>query len=260
MLYNSYRKRRHSRYHYRGNNKKNREEKSFVKKLIQQVMVSAIIFLIVIALNSMENPFAKSITEQIKTILSYTVDLNQTYKSVSAFTENVDLLGKNQEKKKDDSGENIAAEDANEEKNVASEVKSAEIPQEISIPLNGVITSPFGMRKHPLTQEDSFHYGVDIDGKKGDPVVAAMDGEVVEAGYNDTYGNFVKIAHKDDFYTFYAHCDEIKVKVGQKVKMKEVIGTVGDTGTTIGVHLHFELWKKDQPLNPLDYFEFPSVS
>jgi murein DD-endopeptidase MepM/ murein hydrolase activator NlpD len=147
--------------------------------------------------------------------------------------------------------------DFQEEPTVEVEKADVKIKQKMVPPLNGVITSKFGMRKHPLYQKDLFHYGIDIDGKKGENIVAAMDGEVVETGYNDTYGKYIKLKHQDDIYTFYAHCNEIMVKKGQQVKIKDVIAKVGDSGVVLGEHLHFEIWNKDKVLDPMKYIKLP---
>jgi murein DD-endopeptidase MepM/ murein hydrolase activator NlpD len=77
-----------------------------------------------------------------------------------------------------------------------------------------------------------------------------LNGEVLEATYEVTYGNFVKIKHDDDLTTIYAHCSVLSVKKGQKVKKGQVIAKVGSTGDSTGPHLHFEVLKNGSPVIP----------
>ncbi len=115
-------------------------------------------------------------------------------------------------------------------------------------PVDGVLTSPFGMR------HGSRHDGIDIGAKTGTPIVAADDGTVVYSGRLSGYGKLAIVRHKDAYFTAYAHCDEIRVKKGDKVKRgKSVVGRVGSTGHATGPHLHFEVRRKELPRNPLFY-------
>jgi murein DD-endopeptidase MepM/ murein hydrolase activator NlpD len=88
---------------------------------------------------------------------------------------------------------------------------------------------------------------------KGTPIKAADDGVVTFAAYSGTYGNIVKLSHGNGLETWYAHCDTIKVSVGQVVSKGEVIATVGITGRATGYHLHFEVRKNGVPQNPMNY-------
>ena len=97
------------------------------------------------------------------------------------------------------------------------------------------------------------HKGIDYGGEKGQYVVAAANGTVSFAGWNEGYGNCVIIDHRNGYQTIYAHLDEIKVKAGDTVTTGHLIGTMGSTGVTTGVHLHFELLKDGDNLNPADY-------
>ena len=114
-----------------------------------------------------------------------------------------------------------------------------------------VVTSKYGMRKHPVTGENTMHRGIDIAPKKrgvaGDPLYAVADGEVViakvnEGGVKEGYGYYCAIQH-NGFATLYAHQKDLKVRVGQHVKTGEVIGNMGNTGRSTNVHLHFGVTK-----------------
>ncbi|HBC74506.1 MAG: hypothetical protein A2008_08250 [Candidatus Wallbacteria bacterium GWC2_49_35] len=120
-------------------------------------------------------------------------------------------------------------------------------------PVRGVVTSKFGMRIHPVYGKSAMHTGVDIGARKGRPIKPAMGGTVVFAGWLGGYGKMVEIKHPKGYVTRYAHMSVIKVKKGQSVNSSTAIGAVGDTGTSTGSHLHFEVRKYGRPLNPLAF-------
>ncbi len=128
----------------------------------------------------------------------------------------------------------------------------------LAVPVSGVIGSPFGERVHPTKGVEKFHYGIDIKANSGVPIKAALDGEVIEATYEVTYGNFVKVKHSDGLSTLYAHCSVLTVKKGQKVKKGQVIARVGSTGDSTGPHLHFEVHKNGTHVDPLTYIKVPA--
>ena len=118
-------------------------------------------------------------------------------------------------------------------------------------PYQGKITSTFGWRV--IFGSNSFHQGLDIYGKRGETVVAADGGEVIEVGSNKSYGNYCLIRHNEDIVTRYAHCDTITVEEGDLVGQGFPIGTLGSTGKVTGVHVHFEIIKNGVKVDPLPY-------
>lgn len=115
------------------------------------------------------------------------------------------------------------------------------------------ISSPFGMRTHPITGVYKLHTGTDISAPMGAMFVAANDGIVTKAGTNTAYGNMVIIDHGGGITTLYAHGSEIMVEEGQIVKQGEQVLKVGSTGYSTGPHAHFEIRINGQYVNPLDY-------
>lgn len=111
----------------------------------------------------------------------------------------------------------------------------------------GVVTSVFGEKSR------GGHRGVDIAVPSGTPIGAACDGIVSFVGYDDIYGNMVKIRHDENTETLYAHTSEILIDIGKEVKKGEAIAKVGSTGRSTGPHLHLELIYKGNPINPVDY-------
>lgn len=120
-----------------------------------------------------------------------------------------------------------------------------------SFPCEGIKTSGFGKRWA------KYHYGIDLDGEKGDPIYSSFDGVVRYAQYNDGgYGNLVIIRHYNGLETYYAHLSEIHVKSGMRIKAGEVIGEMGSTGHSTGNHLHFEIRVLGYPIDPEFLFSF----
>jgi murein DD-endopeptidase MepM/ murein hydrolase activator NlpD len=114
-------------------------------------------------------------------------------------------------------------------------------------PVNGPVTSPFGMRWGRM------HTGIDIGVPYGTPIHAAASGRVIYAGWMDGYGNLVFVDHGRGLSTGYAHQSSITVSNGQAVTQGEVIGYVGCTGHCFGPHLHFEVRVNGTPVDPLGY-------
>ncbi|MDU3724529.1 MAG: peptidoglycan DD-metalloendopeptidase family protein, partial [Clostridium celatum] len=115
----------------------------------------------------------------------------------------------------------------------------------------GYMTSIFGEER-----VNSYHKGIDIAKDMGEDVIAAFDGEIKSAGYNDGgYGNLIIIEHEGNMETYYAHLSEIYVSEGDIVKKGDIIGAIGSTGYSTGPHLHFELRVNGEPVNPEPYIE-----
>jgi murein DD-endopeptidase MepM/ murein hydrolase activator NlpD len=115
-------------------------------------------------------------------------------------------------------------------------------------PTRGFITSPFGKKRG-----NRYHEGMDIAGPTGTPIVAPGDGHVTFTGYKGGYGNTVKIDHGYGITTVYAHCSRIFVQDGDRVKRGEVVAAVGNTGSSTGPHLHYEVHLDGVPVNPKHY-------
>jgi len=114
--------------------------------------------------------------------------------------------------------------------------------------------SGFGFRIHPIYKTYKMHTGIDLTAPTGTKIYATGDGVVSLARFERGYGKCVFLDHGYNFETVYAHMSMILVKPGQKIKRGEVIGLVGNTGTSTGPHLHYEVRKGNKPVNPINYF------
>ncbi len=120
-------------------------------------------------------------------------------------------------------------------------------------PVRGWVTSPFGPRTSPFTGIPTFHEGIDIAAQTGTPIIAPADGVVVKAEFSTGYGNMVEISHGYGIKTVFGHNSRLNVKAGQQVRRGDVISYVGDTGSSTGPHLHYEVRLNGLPVNPVKY-------
>jgi len=120
-------------------------------------------------------------------------------------------------------------------------------------PIYGQITSVSGLRTNPVTGRLEFHDGIDIAAPIGTPVVAPRRGRVMAVGYSQSFGRFLRIAHDDEYVSFFAHLNSINVSIGENVYQGKKIAYSGNTGWSTGPHLHFGLFRAGQFVNPIYY-------
>jgi murein DD-endopeptidase MepM/ murein hydrolase activator NlpD len=129
----------------------------------------------------------------------------------------------------------------------------------MGLPVAGRISSAFGMRMHPILHYYRMHKGIDIACPYGSPVYAVFDGVVNWAGYKGGYGSFVGIRGSGGVGTGYGHLSRVLVRNGQRVQRGQVVAYSGNSGLSTGPHLHFEVYRGDQVVNPRG-FSFSSVA
>lgn len=127
------------------------------------------------------------------------------------------------------------------------------LPFDYAVPVGGYPASGFGYRVHPILNELRFHYGTDVAAWTGEQIGAFADGTVLSAGYDESYGWHLRIDHGDGYESLYAHCSALLAAEGQRVSMGEPVALVGESGLATGPHLHFELRRDGQYLNPEYY-------
>jgi murein DD-endopeptidase MepM/ murein hydrolase activator NlpD len=128
-------------------------------------------------------------------------------------------------------------------------------------PAPGRLTSRYGNRKHPIYGDYRFHAGIDIGGGFGARVSAAEGGTVIFAGQASGYGTLVVLTHGTvngrNLSTAYAHMSRLAVSEGQSVSRGQQVGAIGNEGNSTGPHLHFEVRRNGEPVDPLDYVSPP---
>ena len=123
-------------------------------------------------------------------------------------------------------------------------------------PSNARISSGFGYRLDPMGRRTSKkHNGVDFAGKPDSPIFVTADGVVRHAGWVPSFGQAILVDHGFGYSTLYAHTTGAQVKAGDVVKRGDKIATMGSSGRSTGTHLHYEVWKDGQPVNPRNYFK-----
>jgi murein DD-endopeptidase MepM/ murein hydrolase activator NlpD len=149
-------------------------------------------------------------------------------------------------------GENAGPEDAAVLAQLRS-ISSAMDPEFLPTvwPHTGKINNEFGFRRNPFGGRTyEFHPGMDIDGERGEQVLAPANGTVIKAGVTGGYGNMIEVDHGNGISTRYGHLSKIEVAVGDTVTRGELIGLIGSTGRSTGPHLHFELRLFSRSINP----------
>jgi Peptidase family M23 len=125
---------------------------------------------------------------------------------------------------------------------------AASVP--VLTPVNGVHTSGFGMRVHPIRGVEKQHAGMDIAARSGTPIHASGAGVVLFSGVQSGYGNVVIVDHGSGYRTLYAHCSKLLVKAGEQVTRGQNIALVGSTGASTGSHLHYEVMVDGTKIDP----------
>ncbi len=129
-------------------------------------------------------------------------------------------------------------------------VDSYTLSHKMFLPATGEITSPFGVRTHPIDGDLRFHAGVDIADETGTPIYSAFDGAVLVSDYDQWNGYYLKVIHDNEIMTVYCHCNKLLVKKGDIVKAGQKIAEMGSTGSSTGPHLHFELRINNKSYDP----------
>ena len=131
----------------------------------------------------------------------------------------------------------------------------------LGLPMQGRITSRFGLRSDPFNNQPAFHAGIDFKGSIGDNVTATADGIVKETGYDQNgYGSYVIIQHGSGYQTLFGHLSAAAVKRGNTVRRGDVVGQMGSSGRSTGPHLHYEVQYQGKAVDPEKYLSVADLS
>lgn len=191
----------------------------------------------------------------------YTDQMNQQAETMARLKENrgalsaaITQLDKDSDRLTDLILEKVAAAEAENAKAAREEaLRAARASGKMVLPSLGPITSHFGSRFHPVLGYSRFHAGTDFGAAHGSPIRAAESGVVIMSGWYGGYGNTVIIDHGGGLTTLYGHASRLDVYEGDTVKKGDTIAAIGTTGLSTGPHLHFEVRRGGEPVEPLDF-------
>jgi len=248
------------------NNKKNFK---LLKKMIKQIFICIVIYSIFYMIINNSYIFSKDFTDKVRELLSQDINFTEIYTN---FLNSM----KNDEKIKEEiqnNNENIGgAEEVLIEEQIIEDIDTCEkeiiqteeepilsqmeqdanyIKSTISFikPVNGNISSMFGLRNPTTATVPKNHTGTDIAAEVGTKILSATNGKVIYISSKGDYGKHLKI-QINDIIILYAHCNKIYVKEGDVIKQGEEIAEVGSTGNTTGPHLHFEIRYQERCVDP----------
>ncbi|MCT8978250.1 M23 family metallopeptidase [Clostridium sp. CX1] len=214
----------------------------WVRRLTTDLIGVLILFIIIMGCKLVVTPQTQGIYNYSKSVLNQNYD----YKLLKEKSETINLSNV-QEKILNGIGELRS-------KITGKETITDKIKKNFILPIEGTETSVFGYRTDPVTKEEKFHEGVDIDAKENTAVRASFNGKVKACGEDEQLGKYIIIDHGDGIETKYAHLNDILVKKEDAVKKSQVIAKSGNTGKSTGPHLHFELLYMGENKNPKEYF------
>ncbi|WP_054875362.1 M23 family metallopeptidase [Oxobacter pfennigii] len=213
-----------------------------LENMANQLIVSAVIILLVIVLSSIQNPMIARVITGVKWVVGTDYD----FKTAALSFRNNLFAGADKESQAAGNMGELSG------RTEAIDAQAAYISSLMIIPVEGKITSPFGLRINPINKKQEQHTGIDIAAENGAPIKAALDGVVIKTENNDQIGKAVTIKHEGGVETLYGHCSEILVSVNDVVKKGDHIANVGDTGQATSYHLHFEIRKDGNAIDPIN--------
>ena len=246
------------------------KKRNNVKKMIMQIFMCLIIYLAFYVFTNSDYIFSEDFLNQIKSNFNqdskiYSIYLNaKSYineKLSSKSDQTVENEQSEEENKTDGIGgaeENVTIKEDNKKEEKQAEDKTSKmekdaqkIKKEVSfiVPVKGRISSTFGWRTPTTNTVPKYHTGIDIAAKEGTIIKSATDGKVILVSSEGDYGKHYQI-QSNDITIVYAHCSKLYLKQGDKVKQGDKIAEVGSTGNSTGPHLHFEIRKGKELIDP----------
>ncbi len=255
-------------------NVENKRKNTYIKKMCIQFVICLAIYIMFYSIKNSSEIIPQNITNKINEILHYDINIEALQGKINTYI--IELNGKTENEKE---GENTLIQETlgvtenleNNENSISDVTEEIQPVEEASSvdqmqidaeyikanysfikPLEGQITSRFGLRENV---EPKYHTGIDIAEDQGTIIYAAMEGTVELVSGEGSYGNHFKITN-GEVTTLYAHCKTVYVKEGDYVKQGEKVAEVGETGNATGPHLHFEIIRNGELVNPDLVLEF----
>ena len=232
------------------------------KKMIIQIIISLCIYLIITNIKSGSYVFSEDFMNRTREILSTDLKFEEIYSTVNSWLTDYQKKDSNEDKNVETNNEEKITENVSQlEESIggANEVKElTQTEQDIQDvkkitnfikPVEGIISSKYGMRNPSTSSVPKNHTGTDIAANLGTKIKSATDGEVVLVSSEGDYGKHIKI-QIGNVSIIYAHCNDIYVQEGDKIIQGQEIGEVGNTGNSTGPHLHFEIRIEERTVDP----------
>lgn len=286
-IYNRRRNQNGRREEYATLNLGEKREYGLFKRMTLQIIVCLMLYLAFCAVQNSNVIFSEQVLNKTREIMSYDININQIRDVALEYINKLKNIGviipvENQETGEQKTEENINNQEQNQElqglleqsaqivleqetlyKEEASSISQIEedadyIKQNYSFirPIEGgTISSRFGSRNPTTPTVPKYHTGIDIAANTGTDIVAAMEGKVTQVSSVGDYGNHLRIK-QGEITTLYAHCSKIYVKEGDTIKQGQKIAEVGATGNVTGAHLHFEIRRNNEFVDPDYVLEF----
>lgn len=244
-------------------NVKSNSNNKFRKKIVMQFIVCLLIYISFYAIKKSPDILSQEVMYKISDVLEYDINIQEVLNSYTkkeeqkentTNQENIILVEETLSVTTDniensETVEKTTVEDSSSM--IQMQIDAEYIKSSISVikPLEGEITSRFGIRNPTVATVPKYHTGIDIARVTGTVIISAIDGTVELVSSEGDYGNHVKITN-GEISTLYAHCSEIYVKEGEQIKQGQHIAEVGETGNVTGPHLHFEIRRNNQYVDP----------
>ncbi len=230
----------------------NIKEKTLLEKIVLQVLVCILILITLGIIKNINTPFCEYLNSGVNKLLSYDFKLTDINNSFDPLLNKVKAFSIYKSKENPDA---IETTNQDVEENILSTEESQKEQISFTKPIDGKIVAEFTVNSNNEMDSTIYiHSGVDFEVDKDMEVLAVLSGEITEVGESEEYGKYIKIKHDDGLETLYGHCQEIQKQVGQKVEKGEVLGMVLREVYSIPPHLHFEVYKNKEIVDPMSFF------
>lgn len=249
-----------------------------VKKMVKKIIICVVMYVVCYYIINNNYIFSRDFTQKVKEILEQDINFVQLY---SIFCEKINNIKQEDENKieeiiKENEVKEEEIEIQNNDENIGGAenlvlpeetnevVELSQMEQDVNYikstisfikPVNGSISSMFGIRNPTTPTVPKNHTGTDIAAVIGTKIFSSTEGNVIDVSSEGDYGNHIKI-QVNDVIILYAHCNKIYVKEGDIIEQGQEIAEVGSTGNTTGPHLHFEIRLSNRYINPKHVIEF----
>lgn len=230
-----------------GNAGKKKRSKS---PLISQMVICVLIISAALVFRYADTDSFNYLREQYQYAMSQQIDFSDYGSALLVFMQN----------EADTSSQPQSSSDTASQPAPASQAQANEA-LELALPVeDAVVTSVFGEQRTDEQGNSETHKGIDLAVALGSPITPVMSGKVITAEQSDSYGNYVVIEHENGMQSLYAHCSSLQCEVGQSVDELNVIAFAGATGDASGSHLHLEIKKDGQCVDPMQYYAADAFS